>query len=301
MLETTITVRGSNVDEAIEKGLRELGITRDQAEIHVISEGKRGFLGFGRQDAIVEVRRITDLSLKEITQKLEKIDELEETKTDSEIIEEVEEENVDVTELEEVAEKDQIEAIDQTEEETLVEEKTEEVAETEVTELSDEAEETSEAKETVDYDQLNQEVCDYLENVISAYGAKAKVSWTRESKKKVVFDIETEKSGLVIGRHGQIINALQTLAQVKINSLYHRHINVLLNVGDYRERRANILEQMADRTAKQVIKTKQPVILESLPAFERKQIHAHLAKVPYIKTHSEGREPNRYLVVEYKA
>ena len=68
--------------------------------------------------------------------------------------------------------------------------------------------------------------------------------------------------------------------------------------GDYRERRASVLESIADRTADRVIRTKQPVFLEPLPAFERKQIHARLSQNKQITTHSEGKEPHRYLVVE---
>lgn len=71
MLEHSTTVRAETVDKAIEKGLAELNISRSEAEIHVISEGKKGLFGFGKQDAIVEVTAKNELSLSEITEQLE--------------------------------------------------------------------------------------------------------------------------------------------------------------------------------------------------------------------------------------
>ena len=141
-------------------------------------------------------------------------------------------------------------------------------------------------------------VANYLEDVIRAYGAESKVTVTAKSR-QVIFNVETEKSGLIIGKHGKTIDALQTLAQVMVHNHNNRRTMVLINVGDYRDRRASVLERIAKRTATQVLRTKQSVILEPLPAYERKQIHAHLSKIDHISTHSEGNEPNRYLVVEY--
>ena len=94
------------------------------------------------------------------------------------------------------------------------------------------------------------------------------------------------------------MNALQALTQV----LVHRHakskLTAIVNVGDYRERREMILKQLAERTAEKVLRTNQPVFLEPMPAFERKQIHFYLSKDAQVSTHSEGNEPHRYLVVE---
>lgn len=138
---------------------------------------------------------------------------------------------------------------------------------------------------------------DYLEQIAATYGAPATVH-VEVKKDKMSFVFETEKPGLLIGKYGKILNALQVLAQVSVHRFVKGRMSVQVDVGDYRERRTEALQQMAERTARRVLKTKQPVYLEPLPAYERKQIHAYLSKNKRIATHSEGKEPHRYLVVE---
>lgn len=269
MLDNSVTIKAPSVEQAVKIGLSKLNITEDQAVVTVINEGKKGLFGFGKQDAIVEISAKTKISLNDLA---------EETK-------EVEEAAVVAVESQTVAEPVvPIQEVSPLVEETVLVEETEEVVE------SEEKTEGSVSLEAV---------ARYLEDVIKAFGAEAKVS-VEASSREVHFNIETDKSGLIIGKHGKIIDALQSLAQVMVHRGHHRRVAVLLNVGDYRDRRAGILESIADRTARQVLKTKQAVILDPLPAFERKQIHSHLSQIEHVKTHSEGVEPNRYLVVEYE-
>ena len=137
----------------------------------------------------------------------------------------------------------------------------------------------------------------YLENLAETYGAKSTVV-VEEAKDSLVFRLETDKPGLLIGKHGKILNALQTLAQAMVHCYVRGRVSVTVDVGDYRERRTKTLKSIAERTSEKVLRTKQPVFLEPLPAYERKQIHAYLSNNKHIATHSEGKEPHRYLVVE---
>lgn len=137
----------------------------------------------------------------------------------------------------------------------------------------------------------------YLEQIAEIYGAPS-VVYVEVQKEKMNFVFETEKPGLLIGKYGKILNALQVLAQVSVHRFVKGRMSVQVDVGDYRLRRTEALQQIAERTARRVLKTKQPVYLEPLPAYERKQIHAYLSKNKRISTHSEGKEPHRYLVVE---
>lgn len=137
----------------------------------------------------------------------------------------------------------------------------------------------------------------YLEQISEIYGAPSVVH-VEVQKEKMNFVFETEKPGLLIGKYGKILNALQVLAQVSVHRFVKGKMSVQVDVGDYRLRRTEALQQIAERTARRVLKTKQPVYLEPLPAYERKQIHAYLSKNKRISTHSEGKEPHRYLVVE---
>lgn len=320
MLEHSTTVRAETVDKAIEKGLAELNISRSEAEIHVISEGKKGLFGFGKQDAIVEVTAKNDLSLSEITEQLEEEQKVKSDTTETPVevepmVVEVDEE-IKITEVKEqpkekVAPKSEVveaKAVEETVTEEPVkkevkksqpkpsiEAKKEVKAEAVTESKSDE----DDQQETFTIEEASQKVAVYIQEVIQSYGAQADVKF-EISRSQVMFNIETDKSGLVIGKHGKIINSLQILSQTYFQSLYRRRTSILLNVGDYRDRRASVLRQIAQRTADEVLETKQTVILDPLPAYERKQIHAHLARIDRIKTHSEGKEPNRYLVVEYK-
>ena len=142
------------------------------------------------------------------------------------------------------------------------------------------------------------EVRQYLKDVIFAMGIEDVEVYTSRVNNNVKYDIETENAGLVIGRHGKVLNGLQTLAQNHIHQLAYSKLNVRADAEKYRERRKNTVETLANRTAERVIKTNKPVRLDPMPAHERKQIHRYLNQNPKVKTHSEGREPKRYLVVE---
>lgn len=137
----------------------------------------------------------------------------------------------------------------------------------------------------------------YLTNISKELQAPALVR-TERTEGLIVMHLETNKQGILIGKHGKVLNSLQYLAQVFIHRAAKNKLSIVINVGDYREKRQAILQRLAERTAEKVKYTGQPVFLDPMPAFERKQIHSVLSKDEYVKTHSEGDEPYRYLVVE---
>lgn len=137
----------------------------------------------------------------------------------------------------------------------------------------------------------------YLTNITNELNAPALVKTERENG-MVIFHLDTKKQGILIGKHGKMLNALQYLAQVFIHHVAKNKLSVVVNVGDYRQKRQAILQRLAERTAEKVKRTGRPVFLEPMPAFERKQIHSALSHDDSVKTHSEGDEPYRYLVVE---
>lgn len=288
MLENTVTMKAESVEKAIKLGLTKLGITQEDAVINIISEGKRGLFGFGKQDAIVEVSTNQKISITNIdntpTNTVEHVDvPMQQIDT----VESVTDSNIVAIDEKPVVEIENIETLNVNDiEET-----------SEVLDVTTPQEINTSEKSSINYESLN-EVAKYLEEVALIYGAPSKVDVIVKGK-DIEFNLDTEKAGLIIGKHGKIIDALQSLAQVLVHRDNTRRTNVIVNVGDYRHRRAKVLAQIANRTSKQVLKTKQAVILEPLPAYERKQIHGYLSKIDHITTHSEGKEPNRYLVVEY--
>ena len=259
-MTNTIKVSDVSVEKAIQKGLRQLGLPQDQVFVEVISEGKKGLFGFGQKNAEVELTPVATMVSEEAVEEVVEPVVEEATVETVETVEVPEEEEGDDDFEEEEGDADYEETVDQLEEAARV------------------------TKE-------------YLEGIAKTYGAEATVT-VEARRDRMTFVFDTDKQGLLIGKHGKILNALQVLAQVSVHRFIKGRISVQVDVGDYRQRRSETLQQIAERTARKVLKTKQPVYLEPLPAYERKQIHAALSKNKRISTHSEGKEPHRYLVVE---
>lgn len=307
-------------EEAIDKGLKALGITREEAIIKVDNPGKKGFLGFGQKDAVVTVekREKTNVVDEFLTNELNldskrkeakpvKVAQKEEKLEEAAFADRSETDPVKEKALEEEAEMDKEEKIkgrDQAEvelvgekQQTQTEVDTADYSQEESVEDSKSTEPTEEEIQSKDQAAID-EVRQYLKDVIFAMGIEDVEVYTSRVNNNVKYDIETENAGLVIGRHGKVLNGLQTLAQNHIHQLAYSKLNVRADAEKYRERRKNTVETLANRTAERVIKTNKPVRLDPMPAHERKQIHRYLNRNPKVKTHSEGREPKRYLVVE---
>ncbi|GEK88943.1 spoIIIJ-associated protein [Alkalibacterium putridalgicola] len=308
------TAQASTTEAAIEKGLKALGIEREDATIEVKQEGKKGFLGIGQKDAVVVVKKTnTKNAVEELLSKEVMLGEDE----SSTIKPSEKREGKAVPPVEPVAEdpEEVIEAVEETEEET------EEVEETEATEKTEESSDTEEkavSQETAKTEQANEprssqekedffneqdeaaveKVSDYLKTIATKMGVDDVTINIKRDYNRVKFSIETEDAGLIIGRHGKVLNSLQTLAQIQLHQEADNKLYAKVDAENYRDRRKKTVEQLATRTAEKVQRTKRPVILEPMPAHERKQIHRYLNRFSGVQTHSEGKEPHRYLVVE---
>ncbi|MBM9478800.1 protein jag [Listeria monocytogenes] len=138
---------------------------------------------------------------------------------------------------------------------------------------------------------------DYLLDVATKMGAVITID-VEEIGKDVKLQIKGDSLGMLIGKHGQTLNALQYLTQLIANKTTSQYKNIIVNVGDYRERRHETLVILANKMADKALKTKRAVHLEPMPSFERKIIHAILSENEQIETHSEGRDPYRYIVIK---
>lgn len=118
----------------------------------------------------------------------------------------------------------------------------------------------------------------------------------------VEFNIEAgDFNGALIGKNSKHLISLQILVSAIINNYYdaEEQMIVKLDVGGYRRRRESNLERLAVEYGKQVVKSKMPVTLDGLNSYERKIIHDRLSTWKELKTHSEGEEPNRFLIIDY--
>lgn len=142
------------------------------------------------------------------------------------------------------------------------------------------------------------ETMKYLEQVSKQMGIDdLEVSYEIDGK-YVRFQLESRKAALLIGKRGQTLNALQQLAQLVTNKYSSQFKVVRVDVGDYRGRREQSLQQLAERMADKAVRTGRRVQLEPMPSYERKVIHHALSIRLDIETYSEGSDPYRYLVIE---
>lgn len=120
------------------------------------------------------------------------------------------------------------------------------------------------------------------------------------TKDKITFQVHGEDLGILIGKHGQTLDAIQYLTNLVANKEVHRRCQIVVDVENYRSRREETLIQLAHRLGAKVRRTRQKIALEPMNAFERKIIHVALQNEKNIKTDSEGQEPYRHIVIYYK-
>lgn len=142
-------------------------------------------------------------------------------------------------------------------------------------------------------------VTEFLNNIISHMDIAAEV--TRGVRNgDVVFKINGDGINNLIGYHGETLEAIQYLVNTIVKSkVPNYHKKVYLDVENYRRKRQETVEAIAEKIAKRVLTTKRSIKLEPMNSFERKSIHFLLSNIEHIATHSEGMEPNRCLVIDY--
>ena len=135
-----------------------------------------------------------------------------------------------------------------------------------------------------------------LEKIVDAVGVVATIE-VSEDVDGLRANLDGEDLGLLIGRHGQTIDAIQHLAYRVAYRGEEERKRVTVDAAGYRERRAALLQQDADEAADEALRTGGPVALDAMNAVERRVVHEYLRDRDGIETYSEGAEPDRHLVV----
>jgi len=135
-----------------------------------------------------------------------------------------------------------------------------------------------------------------LEQVLDGLGLDGEVQ-VSEDEETILGSIEGEDLGLLIGRHGQTIDAVQLLCFQAAHQGYKERKRVIVDAAGYRERRREALEHRADRVTEEALQGDRPIELEPMSAAERRVIHEYLRERSGIETYSEGDEPHRFVVV----
>lgn len=148
-------------------------------------------------------------------------------------------------------------------------------------------------------DSPEQRMAEFTEAILEKMGIEAKVAATIEGS-RINLDVSGPDMGIVIGRRGETLDALQQIAQLYVNRVYEEYYKVRIDTENYRAKREEALVVLAKGLARKVLKTRKEVALEPMKAYERRIIHTALQDYNRLTTHSIGEEPNRRLVVSYR-
>ncbi|MGF0040231.1 RNA-binding cell elongation regulator Jag/EloR [Peptoniphilaceae bacterium SGI.131] len=275
-----------SVDEAVELGLKELGLTKSQVEIEILEQAKKGLFGLlGSKEAIVKVSEKIDVKediLRDVfgSSMLKKEDTLKE-------------------EVSESRKKPEVETVS-FKEEILVEETFDEKKE--LIEESVEVVETDFEKEGLSQEEVEKKLVENLQDLLEKMHIVAKVEskFTDNSLYLNLKDISEEDTGIVIGRKGETLDSLQYILSLIANRYSQDFHRVTLDVANYRARRRDAIENNARKVAFKVLKSKRSIALEPMNAYERRIVHYALQNYKEIETVSQGNFPNRKVVVKYK-
>lgn len=164
----------------------------------------------------------------------------------------------------------------------------------------DVAEEKTEAKAPVATENCSEIVeagRAYLAKVLDAMGATGTTITVEENEDGCIMNLQGENEGLIIGRRGDTLDALQYLTSLVINQQKKDYYRVTLNVGDYRAKREKSLTGLAKKHASQVARTGRKHSFEPMNPYERRIIHTACQDIEGVTSWSEGKEPNRYVII----
>ncbi|WP_312070660.1 RNA-binding cell elongation regulator Jag/EloR [Anaerotignum propionicum] len=139
----------------------------------------------------------------------------------------------------------------------------------------------------------------FLREVFLSMGLIVKIE-TQMKDKHLLINLTGGDMGILIGKRGQTLDALQYLVNLVVNKSSSAYISVMLDTENYRQRRKETLETLAFNLAKKVKHTKKNVVLEPMNPYERRIIHSALQNDRYVTTFSEGEEPYRNVVITLK-
>jgi spoIIIJ-associated protein len=137
----------------------------------------------------------------------------------------------------------------------------------------------------------------FLCELTALMGLEIKVSMALDADGHVFATLEGDPQGILIGRRGETLDALQYLTSLKINKGREDYVRITIDSEGYRQKREEVLIRLANRMANRARKTGRRVSMDPMNPYERRIFHSALQSAPGIATHSEGEEPNRHIVI----
>lgn len=262
----TIEATGKTIEDAVRSGLVRLGLMEEEVTIEVLAEPKSGFLGFGSKPAKV---RLTEKARK----------------------------NAPIYDIEEEERKAAPPAESKAAEAAPAEDVTAETPEEPVEEPA--AVEAEPAEETFTAEEAAAKAKAFLQDVLRNMGIDVMIEKMIKSD-KIILHLHGKNLGILIGKHGQTLDALQYLTNLTTNQGEETRHFIMLDVENYRQRREETLKQLAVRLAGRVKRSGEKVVLEPMNGYERKIIHVALQNEAHVRTESEGQDPYRHVVIYYE-
>ena len=308
-MEDYIQFSAKTKSEAITKACIELGVSSDQLEIQVISEGSNGFFGIGSKPAVIKVRKIEPVSEEEEMKEIVETVKLDSFKEEAPVQEEKKTEAIkpvkkEIKEPKVVSEKPR--QPKPVKERAAKEKQPREFREPKEKQVREKTSKPAKPVEILTDPEEIKEVENrakvFLRDVFASMNL-GEVEITSEyntTDGSLEVDFEGEDMGILIGKRGQTLDSLQYLTSLVVNKGKSNYIRVKLDTEDYRKRRKETLENLARGIAYKVRKTRKPVILEPMNPYERRIIHSALQGNKFVETVSEGEEPYRHVVVKLK-
>lgn len=302
-------VSARTIEEAVSQGLEHLGVSLGDVKVDVIEEGSKGLFGlFGSRPAKVR------LTLMEDDQPVENVahsilaDVLkeEEPKQQPKAPEKAAAKPEKAVKAEKPAKpaKAKKEAAEGEEAEKPAP-KPRKPREPKAAKAPKEPKEPVEAKEIVPAEQADRETAagraqEFLQDLTKLMGVNVSVAVATDEEGNVRVNMDGDTLGILIGRRGETLDALQYLTSLRVNRGQSNYTRVTLDTEGYRAKREEALVRLANRMANRAQKTGRKVSLEPMNPYERRILHSALQDHPAVTTHSEGEEPNRHVVISLK-
>ena len=279
-----IDVTGKTEEEAVRKALQQLGLERDDVSLEILERAKSGFLGIGSSPAKVRVSyELNVVDEPEVKAQPPKAKPAERKPAEKKPVEKkpVEKKPVEKKPAVKPAEP-------KAQPEKQPENKPEKQSQIQVSEQS-----------VCDNDDARR-IREFLEGLLDHMESAAQVKVYEEEKNRYKVVLEGQKLGALIGRRGETLDAIQQLTNYAVNSGRDKRVRVHVDAENYRAKREQSLESLANKVAGKVLKYRRSVTLEPMNAYERHVIHAALQDKAGVTTYSVGTEPNRRVVVAYE-
>lgn len=284
----TIEIEEKSIDTAIETACQEFGVTRDKLNIEIISEGNRGFLGMLAKKAKIRASLLTlDVSFDLKVNEQISVANISPANVPPKIeLPEVEPPKVELPKIESPKVEQPKVELPKVEQQLKITPKP----------IPEKREEKEAAAPPATLSPLAVKAKEILEGILEKMSFECQIT-IQEMPEKIVFNIEGDGSGLLIGKRGQNLDAIQYILNKAINRSDSERKMIIVDSETYRKRREESLLVLAERIREKVKKTKKPVSLSNMNAHDRRIIHLALQKDEALTTKSRGEGEYRKIVI----